>query len=202
MADEAQTPKLRLFIAITLPDEVKAAIEQAQAELRRALPSPAFRWTKREQLHLTLKFLGYVERPRVDDLVGALQTACRPFSALPLSAEHLGFFPGPSRPRVLWVGIHGPGERLVSLQQAIESAVTPFTSEETENRFKGHVTLARIKEISRSDAQALKGVVDSLQNRAFGNWTARQVELIQSTLSPAGPRYTTLASAPLSADVS
>lgn len=197
MAEDSAKTRLRLFIAVTLPEEVKAAIEQAQAELRRALPEPAFRWTKREQFHLTLKFLGDVEQSSVGALVGAMQGACRPFPALTLRAERLGFFPSGSRPRVLWTGIHDPLDRLPVVQQAIETAVAPFTQEEREDRFIGHITLARMKDIHRPDADALKQVAGSLQDRAFGEWTAREVELIQSTLSPAGARYTTIACAPL-----
>jgi 2'-5' RNA ligase len=198
MVEDVSRSRLRLFVAVTLPEQVKTAIEQTQAELRRALPGPAFRWTKRDQFHLTLKFLGYVEQTHVDALVSALQTACRPFPALPLRAERLGFFPGGSRPRVLWVGIHDAKDLLISLQQAIEAAVAPFTEEKPENRFKGHITLARLKDIQRADTETLKNVAASMQNRFFGDWTARAVELIQSTLSPTGARYTSLASAPLS----
>ncbi len=198
MPDQPPRTKLRLFVAITLPEEVKTAIEQAQAELRRALPRPVFRWTKREQFHLTLKFLGYIEQSRVEELIAAIQRACQPFSSLNLRAGNLGFFPGGSRPRVLWVGIQDAADILTSLQQSIEVAVAPFTDEEAEDRFKGHVTLARIKDIQRSDAEKLRNAAKSLQDRSFGEWTARNAEVIQSSLSPTGARYTTVACAPFS----
>ena len=67
----------RLFIALTLPEAVKAELEEAQAELRRALRQARVSWTRVEQFHLTLKFLGTVEAPRVDALVAAFATRGR-----------------------------------------------------------------------------------------------------------------------------
>ena len=64
----------RLFVAVMVPEEVKAEIERAQAELRRALPEARVTWTRPEQFHLTLKFLAHVEAQRVGELVEA---ACR-----------------------------------------------------------------------------------------------------------------------------
>ena len=84
---------LRLFLAISLPDPVKDEIEKAQRQLREAFPGKLVRWTKREQFHLTLKFLGNVRQSRVSELVSALREACMPHSELQLRAEEMGFFP-------------------------------------------------------------------------------------------------------------
>src|ERR1017187_6677705 len=114
--------RFRLFIAVTLPEEVKAKIEAAQAELRRALPGPGVCWTRREQFHLTLKFLGEVDAARVQPLEEAIRTACRGFSALPLRAERVGFFPDLRYPRVVWAGVRDETDQLPRLQQAVDAA--------------------------------------------------------------------------------
>src|ERR1035441_6027074 len=87
--------RFRLFIAVTIPEEVKAKIAEAQAELRRALPERSVRWTKREQFHLTLRFLGNVDALRVEALEETLRAACRGFSPLPVRAPGAGVFPAP-----------------------------------------------------------------------------------------------------------
>src|SRR5205809_984446 len=103
---ETSTPEtFRLFIAISVPDKVKDEIEKAQNELRRALPGGSVRWTKREQFHLTLKFLGNVEAPRVEELTESLRRGLEGFAALRLKAEQIGFFPDARRPRVVWAGV-------------------------------------------------------------------------------------------------
>src|SRR5262245_40801171 len=195
---DAITPKhLRLFIAISLPEPVKDEIEETQAELRRALPGDAVRWTKREQFHLTLKFLGHVEEQRLATLADALRNASRSFASLHLRAERIGFFPDARFPRVIWVWVHDEKELLVGLQAAIESAVQEFTTEKPEGTFTGHVTLGRVKGIKRPQAEILAQSAARHASRQFGNWTADHVELIRSELSSGGSRYTVLENAPL-----
>ncbi len=197
-ATEAREPEFRLFIAFTVPEEVRAGIEQLQDEMRRRLPGQGFRWTKQTQFHLTLVFLGNVAEKSVSALSAAIENACRPFPPLVLRAEAVGVFPRASAPRVVWVGIHNPAEQLAPLQESIQSAVAPFSKEELkEDRFRGHVTRARIKDVRRSEIEGLKQLTTELSERCLGEWRAKEVELIRSQLSPKGSTYTTLFAAPL-----
>jgi RNA 2',3'-cyclic 3'-phosphodiesterase len=190
----AEGERFRLFIAVTIPEEIKAKIEATQAELRRVLPERAVRWTRREQFHLTLRFLGDVEAARVEALGEAIRAACRGFGALHLRAEQVGFFPDLRNPRVVWVGVQDQAERLPQLQEAVELATREYTTEEKEQRFTGHVTLARIKGIKRPEAEALGKAAAGMAERLFGQWTACQVELMRSELLPQGARHRSLAS--------
>jgi 2'-5' RNA ligase len=187
----------RLFVAISLPEEVKDEIEKAQTELRRALPGDCVRWAKREQFHLTLKFLGNVAVNRTEALVGSVREACGHFSVLPLRAERIGFFPHAKSPRVVWVGVNDRDNVLPELQAAIESAVADFAVEKPEGKFAGHVTLGRVKLIKRPQAEILSALALDLAEKVFGDWTAGKVEIIRSELLPSGARYTTLAGIPL-----
>src|ERR1039458_2056675 len=114
--------RFRLFIAVTIPEEVKAKIAEAQSELRRALPERSVRWTKREQFHLTLRFLGNVDAPRVEALEEALRAACRGFSALWLSARGIGFFPDLRFPR----GARGGGSDPIWMRHGLRRWKKPF----------------------------------------------------------------------------
>src|SRR5579864_8896979 len=111
--------RLRLFIAVKIPEEVKTQLERAQAALRGAVPERTVRWTNRSQFHLTLKFLGAVESKRVPALVDAVQSAAKPFPPLRMRAAKVGSFPGWRRPRVIWAGIEDAHNRLGPLQHAI-----------------------------------------------------------------------------------
>src|SRR5947209_407362 len=146
---------LRLFVAISLPEDVKDQIEKAQRELRDALPGSFVRWTKREQLHLTLKFLGSVTESRVDELTSALRIACLNFAGLRLRAEGIGFFPDVRFPRVIWVSVRDDRKFLPRLQLAIDTGLARFTNEKSEKEFTGHVTLGRIQKIRRPEAEVL-----------------------------------------------
>lgn len=205
---------LRLFVAISVPDPVKDEIEKAQIEMRSALPGNFMRWTKREQFHLTLKFLGNVAGARVAELTEVLREACQPFGALRLRAERVGFFPDARFPRVAWVGVNDDEGILLRLQRTIEANVECFIEENGEHpgsagvspagrqrsqeAFMGHVTLARIQGVRRPQAESLSKLALGMAGRFFGGWMANRVELIRSELASGGSRYTTLAAIPLS----
>ena len=188
---------MRLFVAISLPDSVKDEIEKAQRQLLQGSRGNFIRLTRREQFHLTLRFLGNVAASRVDDLSAALRKACRDYPVLQLRAEQIGFFPDMRFPRVIWVGVHDEKDALLRLQSMIEAAVGEFTGERPEKRFTGHVTLGRIQRIKRPEAEALAKLASGMSARFFGEWVASKVELIRSELSSSGSRYTTLADIPL-----
>lgn len=187
----------RLFVAISVPEEVKDEIERAQGELRRAAAGRRIRWTTPEQFHLTLRFLGNVEAHRVGELTEALREACKRFAPLRLRAEGLGFFPDARRPRVVWLGAQDRETVLPRLQSAVQAATQMFTTEEPEERFRGHITLGRIKSLQRSEGKALAELGAGMAKRAFGEWTAREVELLRSELLPTGASHTCQATAPL-----
>jgi RNA 2',3'-cyclic 3'-phosphodiesterase len=192
--------RYRLFIAIPIPDAVKANIEQAQAELRVALPLPGkgISWTRPAQFHLTLRFLGDVEDVHVEALTANLFSACKGVAPLRLRATGFGFFPWTQAPRVIWVGLDEAGGRLLLLRKELESAVAGFVPEEDASRFSGHVTLGRVKKISRVEAKQLGARVQAMADQVFGEWSAHKVELIRSVLGSGGAQHTRLAQFELS----
>ena len=193
-SQDVQPAPLRLFVALPVPEAVKAEMQFAQEELRRALRAGGASWTRPEQFHLTLKFLGDVDAARVGELTGALRAVCAGFGPMKLRAEGMGFFPDARIPRVLWAGIRDTANRLPELQQAVERATAGHASRRGEKKFCGHVTLGRIKNIRRSEAEALVKLAGQMAARVFGDWEAGAVELMRSELQPAGARHTCLAS--------
>ena len=175
-------------------------METAQEELRRALPKDCVRWTKSDQFHLTLRFLGAVPAGRFAALVHSVQAACQGFSPLSLRAERIGFFPDARFPRVVWIGVQDARNQLPRLQRAVETAAGDFTLEKSEDKFTGHVTLGRIKGIKRAEAERLAKLTHGLAGRFLGEWGADKVEVMRSELLPGGARHTTLADAPLAGE--
>ena len=196
--DDGGGPKTyRVFIAISVPEQVKDEIERAQEQMRSALSGKCVRWARREQFHLTLKFPGNVELQRLEALMASIRGACAGFGVLQLRAGQIGFFPDARRPRVVWTRVCDGRDRLPSLQRAVETAAAGFTSEAPEPEFTGHVTLGRCRRIKRSQAEMLSVLATAMEDRIFGEWTTDRLEIIRSQLSPGGSRYTTLASLPL-----
>jgi len=183
----------RLFVALTLPDAVRREIESLQTAWRSALPKEAIRWTRGDQLHLTLKFLGDIEAGRVRELTEALQSTSRAAAPLRLVAQGTGAFPNERSPRVLWVGLGDSEGRLAGLQRGVETAVTGFGRFESAGPFAGHITLGRVRDDGRSISGAVKALVSEAAGRKFGEWTADTIDLIRSELSADGARHTRLA---------
>ena len=193
MADDSSTEKLRLFIAIPIPEPVRDEIIRVQQELQPLVPRNVARWTRPDQFHLTLRFLGDVPVAGLEKLKESVNTVCRTAQPLQLRAEGVGFFPNPRSPRVIWVGIDDREGRLGDLQKQIETVAGQFSSEPGEKNFTGHVTLGRLKNPRPADTRDLATRAQSLEKRLFGDWTALEIEIIRSELSPAGVRHTSLA---------
>src|SRR5271167_4773397 len=168
MADGNSTDKLRLFVAIPMPEAVRNGITGVQQELRQLVSPAAVRWTKPEQFHLTLRFLGSVPAGRVADLQEAVSAVCRGSPALRLRAQGVGFFPNARSPRVIWAGVNDGEGRLADLQKKIEGAVQPFTQEPGTERFAGHVTLGRVRSLKRPEIEELAAHAPAVQDRLFG----------------------------------
>ena len=199
MADDSSTEKLRLFIAIPIPEPVRDEIIRVQQELQPLVPRNVARWTRPDQFHLTLRFLGDVPVAGLEKLKESVNTVCRTAQPLQLRAEGVGFFPNPRSPRVVWAGIHDREGRLAELQQQIETAVGQFSPEPGEKNFTGHVTLGRLKNPRPADTSSLASRAQTLAKRVFGEWTAQEIEIIQSELSSAGARHKLLAALRLGA---
>ena len=199
MADVNSMEKLRLFIAISIPEPVRDEIIRVQREMQLLAPRGAARWTRPDQFHLTLRFLGDVPVAGLEQLKESVNAVCRSARPLRLRAEGVGFFPNPHSSRVVWVGIDDKEGLLVDLQKRIETAVRPFTAEPGAENFAGHATLGRLKNLKPLDARKLAAHAHALKDRTFGEWTAHEIEIIRSELSPAGARHTTLAAIRLGA---
>lgn len=187
----------RLFIAIAIPTAVKAELGRVQRELRDVLPQNSASWTKLENLHLTLLFLGDVNADRIPELAQSFRAAVNGFGELALSCERLGAFPDLRSPRVVWAGVHDTEGKLPQLAQRVNEAVASFAARPPENAFTGHITLARPKPGKGTADGRLIEFIEAAAARRFGQWRANEVELIRSELSPSGSRYTALTKASL-----
>ena len=182
---------VRAFIAIELNSKPLAALKNFQRQLQARLSDVPVRWTRPEQLHLTLKFLGHVPRERLADSAAALSRASTGIAPFQLALEGVGCFPHPQNPRVVWIGINGELPSLRRLQTQIDQQTKGIGDHSEERAFQPHLTVGRVK--ARHQARDLGEFVQTASFPELGRWTVREIHLIQSELSPDGARYTTLA---------
>ena len=102
-------------------------------------------------------------------------------------------FPNLRFPRVIWIGLNDAEQKLSKVQQAIAAACRPLLGQELEERFSGHVTLARVKKLARNQSQVLSSLIAGLENLCFGEWRADEIALMRSELGSEGARHTSIA---------
>jgi 2'-5' RNA ligase len=178
---------MRLFVALDIPEEVRAALEAFVAKLRAACGGA--RWARLEGVHLTLKFIGEVQPEKAEAIQAAL-AALPPYARFSMSFRGVGFFPNERRPRVLWAGIEA-GAPLAELAAAVESALEPLGIARDERAFSPHLTLARFD--SPRGLDALHATIAKAGPLEFGATTAGEFHLYQSILKRGGAEYTRLA---------
>ncbi|MCW5851841.1 MAG: RNA 2',3'-cyclic phosphodiesterase [Anaerolineae bacterium] len=184
---------IRAFIAVEVGDEVTQALAEAQATLKRSLYFSTFRWVAPENIHITLKFLGDVLPSQLGIVKAALANIAPHHALFRLTATDLGVFPNLNRPSVLWVGLQGEITQLHALRDDVERVIAPLGFPTESRPFSPHLTLARLKEPSQAEVQALRDVVRRDPVGMLGEIGVAEISLMQSELSPRGPRYTRLA---------
>lgn len=182
---------MRCFVAVDVPEGLRAAVGAAQARLRAAAPAADVRWTEPAGFHLTLKFLGEVAERRAGELVAALGAAVAGRPPPALAAGGLGAFPAVRRARIVWLGLTAGAADLAALAAAVERALVPLGFPAEVRPFHGHVTLGRVR--SPRGAAALGAALERSGGLEIGTWSADEVVLYRSHLGRTGARYEALA---------
>jgi 2'-5' RNA ligase len=175
---------MRLFVAIALPDDVAQSLALLQAGV------PGARWQTRDQLHLTLRFIGEVDGREAAAIDDALASISAP--AFLLELKGVGSFGGKC-PHALWVGV-AANEALHHLQRKIESALQRIGLEAEGRKYTPHISLAKLKGMQNGR------VMDFLADHALYASAPFAVDafiLYSSKLTPNGSIYRAEKSYPL-----
>ncbi len=179
------TRKIRAFIAIDLPQNLKTELAQTGKRLARQLPDGSARWVKPERMHLTLRFLGDTAVAQLPAIAAQLDELAARHAPFNLHLDKLGCFPHRKRPRVIWAGLAGGTNALLALKRDLDARLVSLGWEEEERPYQAHLTLGRVKN-SRAVSQVKWGVE---MEKAAMRVTA--VHLVESQLQRGGPIYTT-----------
>ena len=188
--------KIRAFVAIRLPESVLHAIGKVQDRLRRS--GFGIRWVRTEGIHLTLKFLGDIDKGAIDGIRSAMEESVKGVSPFTLQGKGLGVFPDFRRPRVVWIGLDGDTKALTTVQGQLETHLDTLGFPKEKRRFKGHLTLGRAK--GRLDKDKLRKELEKLDAFETDPFLVESLNLYQSTLRPQGAIYTKLAQVPFKSD--
>ena len=174
---------MRTFVAVPVPDTVRKQVTLFLEEYRsKRLP---VKWVTRENLHITVKFLGEIDEKMKDRIAAVLQEVCRRHHGFEVGFSGVGCFPDPRRPRVVWIGTDTGADRLSGLAQDIDGQLESLGFRK-EKRFHPHLTIGRIKKECSIDA--ILGAEFSTEP-----FSVQQLILFKSTLTPQGALYDSLA---------
>ncbi len=190
---------MRLFVALDIPEDARAAIGVLIAKIRPACRTA--RWARIESAHITLKFIGGVPPETIEPIKAALARIRLP-DPIVMRFRNVGFFPNVRRPRVFWAGIEA-GAELGALAAAVQTSLEPLGIAREQRAFSPHLTLARFESLRGTGAGSawsppkhldrLREAISGAGPLEFGGTVAKEFHLYQSTLKPAGAEYTRLA---------
>lgn len=186
----------RLFVGLAPGAATRARLAAAAAGLHEALGPAArgLRFAAPETLHLTLRFLGEVEAARVAAVAGALRAAAAAAAPFALEVGGAGAFPGPGRPRVVFLSLGGDLAALAALAAGLEARLVAAGFPPEPRPFRPHLTVARPR--GRARPAGLAAALAAAGGPAVP-WAVAEATLFESHLGAAGARHEPLLVAPL-----
>jgi 2'-5' RNA ligase len=173
---------IRAFVSVNLTPGIKSKIGEAE----RGFAMEGVKLVEHGLVHITLKFLGYIDESRVGEIEAELKkVTVKPFLA---EFKSLSGFPNPRSPRVIWIGAEGD---FTGLNRQVEELMEKIGFER-EGRFEPHVTIGRVKFSTPEQKQKLPALFEKYKDFKAGGMLVDSIYLMKSTLSPKGPTYEVL----------
>ncbi|MGB5529711.1 MAG: RNA 2',3'-cyclic phosphodiesterase [Ignavibacteriaceae bacterium] len=175
---------IRLFVALKIPEKIK---EKVFNHCYAAAENPSgFKWEIKEKVHLTLKFIGDVKDEILPQIIDELDFI-KNYSSFNCTISRFGFFFRDNQAKILWCNIE-TDDLIISLVEELNSRLKKFDIKIERRKFKGHLTLLRIKN------RVTEEFIKSFKEYSFDpiDFNANEIALIQSILKPTGSEYKVL----------
>lgn len=177
MGKRGKRKKMRLFIGIPIRNAAQEEITSYYNLF------DGVKTVKKENLHVTLQFLGDIDGGMVESLKRAIDTACGDIKQFGMTMTRISAFPHTRNARVIWANIEEGSGAVKKIFRALEQGLDGIKYEKEDRAFIPHITMARSKQ--GIDISEIAG--STKFNISSG---ARQVVLYKSDLDPSGPVYT------------
>jgi len=187
------TETIRAFIGIRLPENMISFFREIQDGIK--AQGLNLKLVRPENIHITLKFLGYIDKSAVREIGYAMEESGHRNSPIILNAKGLGCFPTIRKPRILWVGLGKQIEKLKTIQKNLDQKLETLGFPKENRTFKGHLTIGRVKK--KIDTAALGAAIETFKNIESEDFIVDRIILFQSTLKSSGPVYEALETKPI-----
>lgn len=183
----------RLFIAIETEDFLKTELKKIQNTLKKS--SANVKWVKPENIHLTLKFLDETPDDKINSITEILNETAGQFSPFDCTINHLGAFPNPEYPEIIWIGIEQNREKIKEIALQLEEKLEQIGFKKESREFSAHITLGRLHTSAHS--LLLSAAIRDYKLPLSLGQMIKEITLFQSTLTSQGPVYEILKKARL-----
>jgi len=180
---------VRTFLAIPVPEPIK----QYFAGMIKPLIDrhDKINWVKPENIHITLNYLGETDGGAVEAQSSGIESIVNASPAFRLGTTETGIYPHANAPRVLWVGAAPYDLTLAGLKQNLDKELNRLGYELDKRSFQPHITLGRVKSISRKSSFIHKFLAAEVREFEF---EVDRVVWMKSTLTAVGAEYEELKS--------
>ncbi len=191
--------KVRTFLAVDLPEDVRQRIMETSRQL--AAAGDPVKWVEPQNLHVTLKFLGDVEDRELYDVCRVAQQGAEQVASFRAECRGIGAFPDLDRPRTIWAGVEDPEGKFTQLHARLEEGYEKLRFPRELRPYRPHITLGRQRAGRRRATGGatlpLREALVQWADTSFGPLTVEAVTIYGSELTSEGPVYTRLGTAPL-----
>ncbi|MBT9131705.1 RNA 2',3'-cyclic phosphodiesterase [candidate division NPL-UPA2 bacterium Unc8] len=177
--------KNRVFIAIDIDEEVQQRLADIQGKLQKC--DADVRWVVPENIHLTLRFLGYVSHLKC--IFKATEDSVCDIEPFKLFLSKIGVFPDLKRPRVIWAGIK-ESKILSVISQNLSGLLKQCGFPEDKRDYHPHLTLGRVR--SSKNKEGLVRAIEINENWDGGLLMAKKIKVMKSILKSEGAQHSSL----------
>jgi|AntAceMinimDraft_18_1070375.scaffolds.fasta_scaffold21630_3 2'-5' RNA ligase len=172
---------MRCFISIELPENIKSQIFHAFEKLKNSKLCQG-NFTKKNNLHLTLKFFRNISQEKLEQIKKTLKEI--DFPQFPVETGKIGFFPNEKYIKILWIELIASDFEF--LKKQIDEKLKKLNLNGDEKSFISHITLVRINSI-KDKKEFFKKIIKIAPKKKF--FISNQFSLVKSILKRDGPEY-------------
>ncbi|NQV29958.1 MAG: RNA 2',3'-cyclic phosphodiesterase [Candidatus Marinimicrobia bacterium] len=180
---------IRTFLALPLPPELKSYLKRLVTPIKNN--QDKINWVKDANIHITLNYLGDTDPEIINEQALRLESMFATLPTLKLGTTDTGIYPHANEPRVLWVATAPYGDALSSLKENLDNLLGHFGYQLDKRQFQPHITVARVKSISRKSTFIHDFLAADVREI---NFEVAEVKWLKSTLTPMGADYEELKS--------
>jgi 2'-5' RNA ligase len=184
---------IRAFIAVEIDQPNKQKILDLISDLKKS--EADVKWVTQDQMHLTLKFLGNIDKIKIPEITDAMRSSAQDLTSFTITFSKIGAFPNLNHPRVIWIGIDKGAENLKTITEKIETGLEKLGFKREGREFKPHLTLGRVR--TSKNMPELTKLIKEANFSSEGEIQISELILFQSTLTQKGAIYTKIGTAAL-----